>query len=524
MPSAHLKPRSLATYHQKRDFAITSEPHGGDAAHTTRDRFVVQCHDARRRHYDFRLELDGVLLSWSVPKGPSLDPTERRLAVRTEDHPVDYADFEGVIPPGQYGAGGVIVWDRGRWTPHGDARAGLAKGRLTFDLHGEKLHGRWHLVRTRGGDARPSGEKAHWLLFKGRDESADPKKDIVVEAPASVVSGRTVEQVTEAPERVWHSNRSAGGEINQLLQGLPLGFQLTNLDKVLYPEQGLTKGQVVAYLAVVAERMLPYVRERPLMLLRCPEGSARPCFVQKHTKPGTPPSIHSTRIKGSDGLVEDHMFVDDMAGLLGLAQLGALELHTWAGRVDKLERPDRLVLDLDPDPSVPWTDVVEAARVIRELLRRLDLESFVTTTGGKGLHVVAPLTRRAGWDEHKEAARRIAEAMVALDHKRFIATATKAARKGKIFIDWLRNGRGATFIAPYSMRARSGAPVATPITWDELETVDPRAFTIATVPRRIHTTPDPWAAMATTRQTLRTSALERLSVTRRAANRRASSG
>ncbi|HUQ02881.1 MAG TPA: non-homologous end-joining DNA ligase [Kofleriaceae bacterium] len=504
MPSAHLD--RLATYHQKRDFDITSEPHGGDVAHATGDGFVIQCHAARRRHYDFRLELDGVLLSWSVPKGPSLDPKERRLAVRTEDHPLDYASFEGIIPPKQYGAGGVIVWDQGRWTPQGDPRAALAKGHLVFELHGTKLLGRWHLVRTRGGER----DKQNWLLFKGKDEHADATRDIVAEAPTSVVSGRTVEQVIEAPDRVWHSNRSPGGQINDLLKGLPLGFQLTNLDKVLYPEQGLTKGQVVAYLAVVADRMMPYVRERPLMLLRCPEGSAKPCFVQKHTKPGTPPPIHSTRIKGSDGLVEEHMFVDDMAGVLGLAQLGALEIHTWAGRVDKLERPDRLVMDLDPDPSVPWSSVVEAALVVRELLHRLDLESFVTTTGGKGVHIVAPLTRRADWDEHKEAARAVAEAMVALDRKRFIATATKAARKGKIFVDWLRNGRGATFIAPYSMRARSGAPVATPITWDELTTVDPQAFTIETVPRRVHAHPDPWAAMATTRQTLRAAALARL--------------
>ncbi|KAB2899846.1 MAG: ATP-dependent DNA ligase [Kofleriaceae bacterium] len=451
-----------------------------------------------------------MLLSWSVPRGPSLDPKERRLAVRTEDHPIEYADFEGVIPEGEYGAGGVIVWDRGRWRPQGDPREGLAKGRLTFELDGEKLRGRWHLVRTRGGDPGPGGEKAHWLLFKGKDERADPEQDIVAAAPASVVSGRTVDEVIEAPERIWHSHRSKAGELDDLLRDLPLGFQLTNLDKIVYPEQGLTKGQVVAYLAVVADRMLSYVRQRPLMLLRCPEGSGKPCFVQKHTKPGTPPPIGSVEIEGSDGLVEEHMFVDDLPGLLGLAQLGALEIHTWAGRTDKLERPDRLVIDLDPDPSVSWSRVVEAALVLRELLGQLDLESFVTTTGGKGLHVVAPLTRRASWDEHKDFARAIADAMVALDPGGFVATATKAARRGKIFIDWLRNGRGATFIAPYSMRARAGAPVATPISWEELPTVDPGRFTIATVPGRVHAMPDPWAAMASTRQSLRSSALARL--------------
>jgi DNA ligase D-like protein (predicted polymerase)/DNA ligase D-like protein (predicted 3'-phosphoesterase) len=491
VPSAHVDP--LATYHQKRDFEITPEPHGEDVAHTTGDSFVIQRHAARRLHYDFRLELDGVLLSWSVPKGPSLDPAERRLAVRVEDHPLDYAGFEGIIPAGQYGAGGVIVWDRGRWKPHGDPRAALKKGHLTFELDGRKLHGRWHLVRTR--------DEKNWLLFKGKDEAADPKKDIVADEPASVLSGRTVEEVIAAPDRVWHSNRSPGGEINRILSELPLGYQLTNLDKVLYPEQGLTKGQVIAYLAVVAERMLPYVRERPLMLLRCPDGSASPCFVQKRPKDGSPPSIHA---------LGEHMYIDDLAGLLGLAQLGALEIHTWAGRVDKLERPDRLVIDLDPDPSVPWAQVIEAALALRTLLDELGLESFVTTTGGKGLHVVAPVARRADWDEHKAFAKAVADALVAVDPERFLAIATKAARKGKIFVDYLRNGRGATFIAPYSMRARSGATVATPITWDELPLVDPSAFTIETVPRRIHERPDPWAGMAGNRQTVTAAALRRL--------------
>jgi bifunctional non-homologous end joining protein LigD len=514
VPSSHVDP--LATYHQKRDFEITPEPHGEDVAHTTGDSFVIQRHAARRLHYDFRLELDGVLLSWSVPKGPCLDPGERRLAVRTEDHPLEYAGFEGIIPPGQYGAGGVIVWDRGRWKPLGDARAMLKKGHITFELDGHKLHGRWHLVRTR----RREGDKEQWLLFKGKDDAADPKKDIVADEPASVISGRTVEEVIAAPDRVWHSKRSGGDKhgrlrketegINQILASLPIGFPLTNLDKILYPEQGLTKGQVIAYLAVVAERMLPYMRDRPLMLLRCPEGSAKPCFVQKHTKPGTPPSIHSLSIKGSDGLVEEHMYVDDLAGLLGLAQLGALEIHTWAGRVDKLERPDRLVIDLDPDPSVPWAQVIEAALALRTLLDDLGLESWVTTTGGKGLHVVAPVARRADWDEHKALAKAVADALVAVDPRRFLAIATKAARKGKIFVDYLRNGRGATFIAPYSMRARSGATVATPITWDELPLVDPAAFTIETVPRRIHERPDPWASMAGNRQTVTAAALRRL--------------
>jgi bifunctional non-homologous end joining protein LigD len=185
----------LAKYRAKRDFAKTDEP-SGDTTRTSGHQFVIQQHAARRMHYDFRLELDGVLLSWAVPKGPSLSPKVRRLAVRTEDHPLDYASFEGVIAKGEYGGGAVSVWDRGTWQPDGDARAALAAGKLTFSLDGEKLHGRWHLVRT-----KPRGKAESWLLFKGRDELADDKLDIVADKPASVISGRTIEEIARVKDR-----------------------------------------------------------------------------------------------------------------------------------------------------------------------------------------------------------------------------------------------------------------------------------------------------------------------------------
>src|SRR5262245_2998788 len=200
--------RRLAPYRAKRDFARTAEPAGrapGRAAARAGLRFVVQKHAARNLHYDFRLELDGVLLSWSVPKGPSLSPSDRRLAVRTEDHPLEYADFEGVIPEGEYGAGAVIVWDRGRWLPEDDADASLRKGRLTFTLEGEKLRGRWHLVRTHLGGEKSKLE--NWLLFKSRDTAAREGDGIVETRPESAVSGRRIEQVGAASSRVWRSKR-----------------------------------------------------------------------------------------------------------------------------------------------------------------------------------------------------------------------------------------------------------------------------------------------------------------------------
>jgi len=193
----------LEKYRSMRDFSLTAEPSGESPTAHTGHSYVIQQHAARRMHYDFRLELDGVLLSWSVPKGPSLSPTARRLAVRTEDHPLDYADFEGVIPAGQYGGGTVVVWDRGSWQPEGDARAAIAKGKLTFALHGEKLRGRWHLVKTRN-----EGKAENWLLFKGRDEAANDQLDVIAAKPASVLSGRTLDEIAAAPDRVWHSNRA----------------------------------------------------------------------------------------------------------------------------------------------------------------------------------------------------------------------------------------------------------------------------------------------------------------------------
>jgi bifunctional non-homologous end joining protein LigD len=514
----------LSKYRSMRDFGKTPEPSGTKSSQRAGHSFVIQKHAARRLHYDFRLEHRGVLWSWSVPKGPSLSPTERRLAVRTEDHPLDYADFEGIIPAGQYGGGTVAVWDRGTWEPEGDAAEAMAKGRLTFTLHGEKLHGKWHLVRTKG-----DGRSENWLLFKGRDDAADPKLDIVADQPASVITGRTIEEIAEAKDRVWQSHKkteptvahkraarfagarrakqaadapTADRELRDLVAQLPLGFQLTNLDKVLYPELGLTKGQLIAYLAVVAEHMLPHVANRPLTLVRCPEGRAKQCFFQKHVLPGSPPAIHKLPLEETDGDHVNYMRIDSMPGLIALAQLGTLEIHTWGSRSDKPEKPDLMVFDLDPDVAVGWDRVALAAFELRRRLDELGLESFVKTTGGKGLHVVAPVERRLGWDDLKAFTKAVVEQMERGEPALYTTNMAKARRGGKIFLDYLRNGRNATFIAPYSPRAREGATVAVPITWEELaHGIDPLAFTILSVPKRLAKLPaDPWTGMAEVKQ------------------------
>jgi bifunctional non-homologous end joining protein LigD len=551
----------LAKYRSMRDFTRTAEPSGTRAPSTRGSMYVIQQHAARRLHYDFRLELDGVLLSWSVPKGPSLSPSERRLAVRTEDHPLDYGDFEGVIPKGEYGGGTVCVWDQGHWEPEGDPHEAMKKGRLTFSLHGTKLAGKWHLVRT-----RPQGKQESWLLFKSRDEAANENVDIVEDQPESVLTGRTLDQIAADADRVWHSGRAAeetamekrarriaaagkraandergangrrktgaatddnprkpvyrnvalANEANQraraagqsnagerssgatriaaLVEQLPIGFPLTNLDKVLYPEQGITKAELVAYLAVVADWMLPQLANRPLTLVRCPEGRHKPCFFQKKILPGSPPAIGTVKLREEDGSMVDYMKVVDMPGLVGLAQLGTLEIHTWGCHADKVERPDLIVFDLDPDAGMRWEHVALAAFDVRRRLDELGLTSFVKTTGGKGLHVCAPVKRTIDWDSFKAFTKVFADKMAADAPKQYTSNMAKAARKGRVFVDYLRNGRNATFITPYSPRARPNAPVAVPITWEELaHGVDPASFTTQTVPQRLAGLKrDPW--------------------------------
>ncbi|HEY3500965.1 MAG TPA: non-homologous end-joining DNA ligase [Polyangiaceae bacterium] len=530
MTSRARKP-TLATYHEKRDFSRTAEPRGEARARGPKradakgSSYVIQKHAARRLHYDFRLELDGALLSWAVPKGPSLDPGVKRLAVETEPHPLEYGGFEGTIPKGQYGGGTVMVWDRGSWTPEGDARKAYEKGHLSFTLHGEKLRGNWHLVRTsRGGK-----DEKNWLLFKSRDEFAKTGGgELLEERTESALTGRSMEDIAagkgerkNAP-RVWNSNREpeaapqarkaaprsarAKSKPTEAAVAQAESYPLTNPDKVLYPEQGITKRELLDYYALVAERMLPHVQNRPLTLVRCPNGRGKPCFFQKHPGEGTPEGMRSISIRESEGKAP-YSVIDDEVGLFGLVQLGSLEIHTWGSRADDFERPDLLVFDLDPDPDLPFRLVIEGARRLREIFASARLESFVKTTGGKGLHVCLPIEPDLSWDQAKDFSGRIAAALSEHDPNRYVATVSKAKRKGKIFVDYLRNARGATFVAPYSTRARENAPIAVPIEWDELDArFDPSRFTVRTVRKRLEKLArDPFERMATLRQRLRES-------------------
>jgi bifunctional non-homologous end joining protein LigD len=288
------------------------------------------------------------------------------------------------------------------------------------------------------------------------------------------------------------------------------GVRLTSPDKVLYAEQGITKRVLAQYYVAVAERMLPHIARRPLSLVRCPAGSGAPCFFQKHVGSGIPTGVHRVEVPDGVGTAEHdegastYLWVDDRNGLAALAQMGVLEIHPWGSTIDKLETPDRLVFDLDPAPGLGWEAVMDAARAVRDRLAALGLASFLKTTGGKGLHVVVPVTPRHDWNVAKAFARAVAAGMAEAAPERFTINMAKKVRTGRIFLDYLRNGRGATAIAPYSTRARSGATVSMPLTWQQLAPkLDPQGFTIVTVPDLLAGgRADPWSAFGATRQEL----------------------
>ena len=809
--------KPLSEYNRKRDFEITAEPSGSTPTGKRKASalsFVIQKHAARNLHYDFRLELDGVLLSWAVPKGPSLDPSQKRLAVHVEDHPLGYGSFEGSIPAGQYGAGDVIVWDRGVWQPHDEPRKAYAAGKLKFTLVGEKLSGDWTLVRTR---LKGSGDKEQWLLIKEKDPQARPaaEYDIVAAEPDSVLSDASLgapkptakpkpkpkakakpkkaatalpEQfspqlatlVDRAPEGDWlyeikfdgyrmlarirdgevrlftrnghdwterlprqakalqalklkdswldgemvslngdglpdfqalqnafdvgrsldivyylfdapflngadqreapvEQRRAAlkaalSGSRSKLLrfseafaanqrdifesacdlalegvigkragspysssrnadwiklkcrlrqefviigytrpQGSRSGFgalllavnddsglvyagrvgtgfdqaalktiyaQLTPLErkasplakpltsaqargvqwveptlvgevqfaqwtrdgvvrhatfmglrsdkpaaqivheqpqvaesmkapqaktllKITHPERvidplsGTQKQQLAQFYESISEWVLPFLRHRPVSLLRAPEGIEGEQFFQKHSE-----RLAIPHIKQLDAALDPGhaplMEIDSVQALVGAVQMGTVEFHTWGATSDKIETPDLFVLDLDPDPALPWKSMLEAAQLTLSVLDELGLDAFVKTSGGKGLHLVVPLARRDGWEPVKAFAKAIAQFMTAQLPERFTATSGPKNRVGKIFIDYLRNARGASTVAAYSVRARPGLPVSVPVSRKELQGLrGAQQWTVANLHQRLQgLKEDPWEGYA----------------------------
>jgi bifunctional non-homologous end joining protein LigD len=280
------------------------------------------------------------------------------------------------------------------------------------------------------------------------------------------------------------------------------GIKLTSPDRVAYPGQGVTKADLVAYYAAVAARMLPYIENRPLSLLRCPQGRAKYCFFQKHDTGGFPEAMKSVLVAEKDGTKEDYFYIEDLAGLIAGTQMNVLEWHLWGSRIKDVEKPERIIFDIDPDEGLDFSHVRAAATDIRDMLAALGLQSYALVSGGKGVHVIAPLRPSAEWPEVKAFCKAVAQRLAADHPDRFVANMSKAKRKGKLFIDYLRNERGATAIAPWSTRSREGAPAAVPVGWDELDTITAaNQFTLPQAAARAQA-PDPWPDYFTTNQAI----------------------
>lgn len=479
----------LKNYNRKRDFDKTAEPRGVRAKKRAKQlRFVVQHHIARRDHYDFRLEWDGVLKSWAVPKGPSYDSHDKRLAVEVEDHPLDYRTFEGVISEGEYGGGVVMIWDEGTWLPAVDVEEGLRSGSLKFTLEGERLKGRWALVRMK---PKAGEKKFNWLLIKEKDEFENSSD--IAEFTTSITTGRSMEEIREGKDGTADKKKKAAAPRKAVkkIPALPAaGFTLTHPEKVVDKTSGISKGDIAGYYHAVSARMLPYVENRILSAVRCPNGISKSCFYKKHPTHDNP-GIVAVSVTGSDGKVDEYYSIADIHGLMSEVQMNTVEFHTWGSRVETLETPDIMVFDLDPDEGLGLEEIRRGVREVKAILDELSLASYLKTSGGKGYHVVVPFKPGAGWDNFSAFAQNIAKTMEAKWPDRYTSNVRKNRRNNRIFVDWLRNGRGATSVAPYSVRAREGLPVSLPVSWKELDTVTPNGITMADAIARLRKK-DPW--------------------------------
>ncbi len=492
----------LAPYRGKRDFSRTPEPSGHPPAGpaTGARRFVVQRHRARRLHYDFRLEIDGVLASWAVPKGPTLDPGVRRGAFHVEDHPMEYIDFEGVIPAREYGGGDVIVWDAGTWEPHDtgdppDPGRAVAGGELHLDMYGEKLRGRFVLVRT-GTDG--SG-KEQWLLLHKHDDFAVDGWN-AEDHPRSVRSGRTNDEVKHDPDRLWRSDLPAA-QASQALKPTPADpdelaeldalatagtwhvfgrpVRVTNLDKVRFPADTggapLTKRDLLRYSAQIAPVLLPYLQRRPLNVHHSSSGApgALPVRAPEWLPRWDNPETGRT-----------HLVVDEPAALVWAANAGALEWRAWTSQVDRPQQPTYALIDIDPGEKTTWADVLALARLHRDAFDHLGLIACPKVTGGRGIEIWVPIARGPDFDATRAWVEQLSR-MVGAVLPDLVSLSPE--RGGLARLDCSPNAIDRTLVAPYSPRAAPGAPVSAPIAWDELDdpALAPDAFTIRTVLARI---------------------------------------
>jgi bifunctional non-homologous end joining protein LigD len=551
----------LGEYRRKRDFGRTPEPEGaaapagapaGDGGPVRR--FVVQRHRARRLHYDLRFEIDGVLASWAVPRGPTLDPNVRRIAVHVEDHPIEYLEFEGIIPRGEYGGGDVIVWDIGTWEPHetDDPAAAVAAGELHADVSGQKLRGRLILVQT----GRTREDENQWLLLHKHDEYAVPGWN-PDNHPKSALSGRTNDEVKAHPDRMWRGDlppseasvpigdaaapgggasgkRAPGGRASvgraspagsapaaDVLAGGPsqdelaalddLGaegtwevfgrrLKVTNLDKVLFPardgEEPVTKREFIAYAARVAPVALPYLAGRPLNMHRFPGGAGTKGFWHKQLPEHAPDWVPRwDRPDADPGESTTYLVVDEPAALVWAANFGALEWHAWTSTTDRPDLPTYALIDIDAGSATTWDDVLVLARLHRTALEHLHVRAEPKLTGHTGIQIWVPITRGPSFEDTRKWVEQLSKAVGAVVPDMVSWQWDVHKRQGRARLDYTQNVKNKTLVAPYSPRPAAGAPVSAPIEWDELDdpSLRPDGITIRSVLRRLAERGDPFA-------------------------------
>jgi bifunctional non-homologous end joining protein LigD len=509
---------ALAPYRNKRDFSKTREPEGKAPVSASEElrRFVVQRHRARRLHYDLRLEMDGVLVSWAVPKGPTLDPRARRAAFHVEDHPLDYFDFEGVIPKGEYGGGDVIVWDEGTWQPDEagdppDPGRAVREGELHFDLQGQKLRGRFVLVRT----STDAAGKEQWLLLHKKDEYAiagwDPE-----DYPRSVLSGRTNDEVKADPDRMWRSDLPASQalvtlkpapvkgpsdeELKELEALRPAGvwnvfgreLRVTNLDKVLFPplpgSTPVTKRELLRYSAQIAPVALPYLTHRALNMNRFPNGAETKGFWHKQLPEHAPAWVPRWENPEADkGESRTYLVVDEPAALVWAANFGALEWHAWTSLIDNPHLPTYALIDLDPGETTSWDDLLVLARLHRTALEHLGVHGQPKVTGRRGIQIWIPISPGPSFSDTRAWTEKLSRVIGAVVPDLLSWKWQVSERSGLARLDYTQNAINKTLVAPYSPRPAPGAPVSAPIEWAELDdpTLAPDGFTIRNILARI---------------------------------------
>jgi bifunctional non-homologous end joining protein LigD len=477
----------------------------------TQRRFVVQRHRATRLHYDFRLELDGVLVSWAVPKGPTLAPRTRRAAFKVGDHPLEYFDFEGIIPAKTYGAGDVLVWDGGTWTPAetDDPAKAIRGGELHLDLDGHKLHGRFVLVRT-GGPA----DREEWLMLHKDDEFAQPGWD-AEDHPHSVLTGRTSDEIKADPDKLWRSDLPAAraavplkadtrppsdDELRELARMKQAGtwhvfgreLKVTNLDKVLFPGRGrakpITKREFLRYAARIAPVTLPYLQRRALNMHRYPGGADSKGFWHKELPGHAPDWLPRWDNPDADpGETRTYLVVDEPAALVWAANFGALEWHAWTSTVEHPDQPSFALVDLDPGNRTSWDDLLVLARLHRTAFEHLGVHAVPKVTGRRGVQIWVPIRRGPSFAEVREWVEQLSTAVGRVVPDMVSWKWNVSDREGRARLDYTQNAINKTLVAVYSPRPAPGAPVSAPIEWDELDDpkLRPDRWTVRTIFERL---------------------------------------